>query len=122
MSVWSMLAECVGQLDEPFRRSEIIGWFRRHYPQVKEPTLAAHIQAATANAGNRAQNHPYLARRAPLLRRVDHGLYVRAANPDVATDGFSKRGGDPGTGLDGEWSADGPGAVVRRTSTRRLFQ
>jgi hypothetical protein len=49
MSVWSMLAECVGQLDEPFRRSEIIGWFRRHYPQVNESTLAAHIQAATAN-------------------------------------------------------------------------
>jgi hypothetical protein len=119
MSVWSMLAECVGQLDEPFRRSEIIGWFRRHYPQVNESTLAAHIQAATANAGNRAQNHPYLARRAPLLRRVDHGLYVRAANPDVATDGFSKGSGDPGTGLGGGWSFAGePSVVVRHTWTR----
>ena len=80
MTVWSMLEECVGQLDEPFRRSEIIGWFRRHHPDVKESTLAAHIQAATANAANRAQNNP-LGARAPLLRRVDQGLYVRAGQP-----------------------------------------
>lgn len=76
-----MLEECVGQLDEPFRRSEIIGWFRRHYPQVKESTLAAHIQAATSNATNRAQNHPYHGQQSPLLRRIDHGLYVRAGQP-----------------------------------------
>src|SRR5712691_400129 len=77
MTVWSMLEECAGQLAEPFRRSEIIGWFRRHHPDVNEATLAAHIQAATVNAANRAQNNP-LGSRAPLLRRVDHGLYVRA--------------------------------------------
>ncbi len=77
--MWSMLEECVSQLDEPFRRSEIIGWFRRHHPDVKESTLAAHIQAATANAANRAQNNP-LGARAPLLRRVDQGLYVRAGS------------------------------------------
>jgi hypothetical protein len=77
MTVWSILEECVGQLDEPFRRSEIIGWFRRHHPDVNESTLAAHVQAATANATNRAQNNP-LGARPPLLRRVDHGLYVRA--------------------------------------------
>jgi hypothetical protein len=87
-----MLAECVGQLDEPFRRSEIIGWFRRHYPQVKESTLAAHIQAATANAENRARNHPHLAGRAPLLRRIDYGLYVRARPPDPAIDAGHRRG------------------------------
>lgn len=84
MTVWAMLAECVGKLDEPFRRSEIVGWFRRHHPQVNEPTLEAHIQAATANAKNRAQNHPHLAHRAPLLRRVGYGLYVREAKPDRA--------------------------------------
>ena len=78
--MWSMLEECVGQLDEPFRRSEIIGWFRRHHPDVNESTLAAHVQAATANATNRAQNNP-LGTRPPLLRRVDHGLYVRAGLP-----------------------------------------
>ena len=78
MTVWSLLEECIGQLAEPFRRSEIVGWFRRHHPEVNEATLAAHIQAATANAPNRAQNNA-LGTRAPLLRRVDHGLYVRAA-------------------------------------------
>jgi hypothetical protein len=78
VTVWSMLEEAVSQLDEPFRNSEIIGWFRRHYPEVKETTVAAHIYAATANAVNRAENHPYLGRRPPLLRRIDHGLYVRA--------------------------------------------
>ncbi len=80
MTVWSMLEECVGQLDQPFRRSEIIGWFRRHHPDVNEATLGAHIQAATANAANRAQNNP-LGARPPLLRRVGHGMYVRAGLP-----------------------------------------
>jgi len=86
MSVWSMLEECVGQLDEPFRKSEIIGWFRRHYPEVKESTVSAHIQAATANAANRAKNHPYMGRRAALLRRIDYGLYVRATHASEAVD------------------------------------
>lgn len=81
MTVWSLLEECVSQLAEPFRRSEIVSWFRRHHPEVNEATLAAHIQAATVNATNRAQNN-LLGTRPPLLRRVDHGLYVRAAqNP-----------------------------------------
>jgi hypothetical protein len=80
MTVWSLLEECISELDEPFRRSEIIGWFRRHHPEVNESTLAAHIQAATANAANRAQNNP-LGTRRPLVRRVDHGLYVRAGQP-----------------------------------------
>jgi hypothetical protein len=87
VSVWSMLEECVSQLDEPFRKSEIVGWFRRHYPDIKESTLTAHVQAATANAPNRAQNHPYHGSRAPLLRRIDHGLYVRAARASEAASG-----------------------------------
>lgn len=80
MTVWSMLEECAGQLDEPFRRSEMIGWFRRHHPDVNEATLGAHIQAATENAANRARNNPLGARPA-LLRRIDHGMYVRAGLP-----------------------------------------
>jgi hypothetical protein len=75
-----MLEECISQLDEPFRRSEIISWFRRHHPGVNESTLATHIQAATANAANRAQNNP-LGRRPPLLRRVGHGQYLRVKRP-----------------------------------------
>ena len=84
MSVWSMLEECVCQLDEPFRHSEIVGWFRRNHPDVKETTVAAHIYAATANATNRAKNHPYMGRRPALVRRVDHGLYVRADHSGAA--------------------------------------
>ena len=80
MTVWSMLEECAGQLDEPFRRNEMIGWFRRHHPDVNEATLGAHIQAATENAANRARNNPLGARPA-LLRRIDHGMYVRARLP-----------------------------------------
>jgi hypothetical protein len=76
MTVWSLLEECVSQLDEPFRRSEIVGWSRRHHPEVNEATLAAHIQAATGNATNHAQNNALGARPA-LLRRIDHGLYAR---------------------------------------------
>jgi hypothetical protein len=87
MTVWSLLEECAGELSEPFRRSEIIGWFRRHHPEVNEATLAAHIQSATANAANRAQNNP-LGTRPPLLHRVDHGSYVRAARqPEPAVHG-----------------------------------
>jgi hypothetical protein len=82
MTVWSLLEECVGQLDEPFRRSEIVGWFRRHYPEVNEATLGAHIQAATANATHRAQNNA-LGTRPALLRRIDHGLYVQAGKPET---------------------------------------
>ena len=77
MTVWALLEECIGRLDEPFRRSEIVGWFRRHHPEVNEATLGAHIQAATENAVNRAANNP-LGVRPALLRRIDHGLYVRA--------------------------------------------
>jgi hypothetical protein len=93
VSVWAMLEECVSQLDEPFRRSEVMGWFRRHYPEVKETTVAAHIYAATANAVNRVENHPYLGRRPPLLRRIDHGLYVRAAGSGADADFIASNAG-----------------------------
>ncbi len=35
-TTWAKLAEAVRHLEEPFRRSEIIGWFRRHHPEVNE--------------------------------------------------------------------------------------
>jgi hypothetical protein len=71
-TIWEMLAESVRQLDEPFRRSEIIGWFRRHHPEVNEASLAAHIQAAVDGLSRGS-----FASRSPLLERVDHGLYRR---------------------------------------------
>jgi hypothetical protein len=85
-------------------------------PPGERIDIGGPYSGATANAGNRAQNHPYLARRAPLLRRLDHGLYVRAAKPDTATNAFSKGSDDPGTGPGR--SAFIPSVVARRPSTR----
>lgn len=128
MTVWSLLAECISGLAEPFRRSEIIGWFRRHHPEVNEATLAAHIQAATVNATNRAQNNP-LGTRPPLLRRVDHGLYVRAgempepparaqpqARPEQPVRSHGPRWSTLHRPPPPSWSATG---VSRHTSTNR---
>jgi hypothetical protein len=70
-----MLAECAASLSGTFGRQEIVSWFRRHYPDVKESTLSAHIQAYTSNATNREGNHPGLAGRTPLFVRVGHGTY-----------------------------------------------
>lgn len=97
MTVWALLEECIGQLDEPFRRSEIVGWFRRHHPKVNEATLGPHIQAATENATNRAANNP-LGVRPALLRRIDRGLYVRA---DPTRDRTGTAPEEPQRGHDG---------------------
>lgn len=79
MTIWELLEQCVRQLDEPFRRSEIIGWFRRHHPEVLESSLAVHIQGATADVAGRG---PF-ASRPPLLVRVDRGIYRRATTSDI---------------------------------------
>lgn len=78
-SIWDLLAEGIAQLDEPFRRSQIIGWFRWHHPEVNEASLGAHIQAATSNSG-----HPtgQFSSRQPLLTRIDHGVYRRFRSAD----------------------------------------
>ena len=82
-TIWSLLEHCVRQLDEPFRRSEIVGWFRRHHPEVNESSLAVHIQAATANA---PQPIAGFAGRTPLLVRIDRGQYTRFRSPDAKVD------------------------------------
>lgn len=74
-TIWNRLAECVTQISEPFRASEIVGWFRRHYPDVKEQSLRAHIQGATSNASVPSRG-PF-ANRQPLITRIEHGLYRR---------------------------------------------
>ena len=55
VTIWDRLALCVAQLDEPFRASEMVGWFRRHYPGVNEASLGAHIQSATSNVDARSK-------------------------------------------------------------------
>lgn len=74
-TIWDHLDECVQYLSEPFRASEIIGWFRHHYPEVKERSLRAHIQGATSNVT--AKSRGVFADRQPLITRIEHGLYRR---------------------------------------------
>ena len=74
-TIWDRLQECVGQLREPFRASEMVGWFRRHYPDVKEESLRAHIQGATSNAS--VESRGQFANRRPLITRVSRGVYRR---------------------------------------------
>jgi hypothetical protein len=54
-----------------------MGWFRRHYPDTNETSLRTHIQFATSNVSDRGA----FRNRAPLITRIDRGLYVRAC-PD----------------------------------------
>ena len=74
-TIWDRLEECVQYLSEPFRASEIVGWFGRHYPDVKEQSLRPHIQGATSNAT--AESRGMFANRKPLITRIEHGLYRR---------------------------------------------
>jgi hypothetical protein len=78
-----MLEECSRSLSGTFGRQEILSWFRRHYPNVPESTVSAHIQAFTSNATNRDLNHPGFAGRTPFFERVSHGEY-RLFQGDVA--------------------------------------
>jgi len=80
-TIWARLEECINVLSEPFRASEMVGWFRRHYPDTNEQSLRAHIQSATSNAPDRGT----LGYRDPLITRIDRGLYVRVANDSAAS-------------------------------------
>ncbi len=74
-TIWERLEDCVQYLSEPFRASEILGWFRRHHPDVKEQSLRAHIQGATSNAS--VESRGVFANRQPLITRIEHGVYRR---------------------------------------------
>lgn len=74
-TIWEKLAECVQVLPEPFSRSEIYSWFRRHYPEVNQGSLSAHIQAARSDAP--AKSRAAFAFRTPLVTQVSHGQYRR---------------------------------------------
>jgi hypothetical protein len=84
-TIWDRLQECVGQLSEPFQASEIVGWFRRHYPDVKEQSLRPHIQGATSNAS--VESRGAFANRRPLITRVSHGVYRRYDGGDQGVEG-----------------------------------
>jgi uncharacterized HhH-GPD family protein len=90
-TIWDRLASCVVQLDEPFRASEIIGWFRRHYPGVNEASLRAHIQSATSNV-KPSSKVSGLAHRRPLITRISHGVYVRYVDSEKPRDDMDTSG------------------------------
>lgn len=90
-SIWARLDECVQSLSEPFTAAEIMSWFRRHHPEVKETSIRAHIQSANSTSPDRGT----LGYRPPLITRVQHGVYVRAAAPQALTLSDPARAGRP---------------------------
>lgn len=76
-TIWQRLEECVDTLHEPFSRSEIQSWFRRHYPETNETSVSAHIQYARSDAPSRGA----FASRTPLISQVGYGLYQRYRGP-----------------------------------------
>ncbi|MGY1592279.1 DUF6884 domain-containing protein [Geodermatophilus sp. SYSU D00708] len=73
-TIWDLVRQASEALPEPFSRASLLNWVARHRPDVQESSVAAHIQAATANARN---THSVFASRTPLLTRVGHGEYRR---------------------------------------------
>jgi hypothetical protein len=90
-TIWDRLASCLVQLDGPFRASEIIGWFRRHYPGVNEASLRAHIQSATSNVPPSSKVSGFAHRR-PLITRISHGVYVRYVVSEKSRDDMGASG------------------------------
>ena len=72
---WARLRGCVAHPSKPFRASEIVGWFRRKNPDLKEQSLRAHIQVATSNASVESRAAAMFVNRQPLITRIEHGLY-----------------------------------------------
>jgi hypothetical protein len=75
-TIWELVAEGSATLPEPFSRAALINWISARRPDVGVSSIAAHIQFATANAGNPGHHNPF-AGREPLLRRVGRGQYLR---------------------------------------------
>jgi hypothetical protein len=97
-TIWELVAEGAAALPEPFSRAALINWVSARRPDVGVASIAAHIQFATHNAAH--TGHDPFAGRAPLLYRVDRGLYRRFRPPAPAwrpMPGVSE--GAPGAGL-----------------------
>jgi hypothetical protein len=71
-TIWELLADAARTLPEPFSRASLINWVRARRPDVAVPSISAHIQQATDNAGATPTGG-----RTPLLHRLDRGLYCR---------------------------------------------
>ena len=70
-----LLTQCVGELDEPFRRADIVNWFRENHPEVHTPSLSPNIQGVVSNIP--AERRGAFQRHTPLITREAHGVYRR---------------------------------------------
>jgi hypothetical protein len=110
-TIWARLDECVQSLSEPFTAAEIMSWFRRHHPDVKETSLRAHIQSANSTSPDRGT----LGYRPPLITRIQHGVYVRA---DSATRDSSVPTARAGHGRRPPRDAEGHAPLVERSAVK----
>lgn len=85
-TIYSVLEECVQQLNEPFRRADITAWFRKNHPELHGPSVSANIQGAVSNITDEARG-PF-ARNKPLITRQRYGVYTRfdPSSPDPKID------------------------------------
>lgn len=67
-----LMAQCAAELPDRFRFTHVQRWFDAHYPDVNERTLRGHLIGLTEGPNN---PNPYLAKKEPLFRRVEHGEY-----------------------------------------------
>lgn len=74
--VWQLMADAAEDLSPPYTVDAIEGWFRDHFPKIKQGTVAAHIRGLTANDPSR-HHHPGLAAKSPLFFRTVSGELVR---------------------------------------------
>lgn len=75
-SVWQLMADAAGARSPPYTVEAIEGWFRDHFPKIKQGTVAAHIRGLTANDPSR-HHHPGLAAKSPLFFRTVSDDLVR---------------------------------------------
>jgi hypothetical protein len=71
-TIRELLDDASRALAEPFSRAALINWISARRPDVAVTSIAHHIQEATANV-----SRPRLSGPAPLLYRVERGLYRR---------------------------------------------
>jgi hypothetical protein len=109
--VWQLMYDCAAAMPDPFRYEDVHRWFARHYPQVGQATIRAHLVGMSE--GGRPKQ-PQFAVRAPLFRRVARGEYEvipegeRKLDPDLPDgppDDGPDGGSPPPSGLDGPMPA-----------------
>jgi len=52
---WQLIQEAVLELPEVFTSDEMLNWFRAKYPDIKQPTIRAHLMGMSVNS--RAGRH-----------------------------------------------------------------